>query len=125
MPKRGSDDHPTPRRITRRDFLATAIGAAGLLVGCRPAEPEIVTATKGELLSWRVQAVGLAEDLNVSIKGYPEIGRVTVPANGAEVSFRLLALRPGAGFPVVRSESEEPLGRLSVTGAHTADEEAM
>jgi len=53
MKEHKCDDNLSPRgalglskgRISRRDFLATMIGAAGLLAGCRPAEPAIVTAT--------------------------------------------------------------------------------
>ena len=40
------------------------------------------------------------------------------------VSFRLLASRPGSGFPVVDTGTDEVLGVVVVRGAHTADEEA-
>jgi hypothetical protein len=87
--------------------------------------PEVVQAVKGELLLLRMRASGLAQDLAVVVKGYPEIGSFHVPASGEEVAFRLRVVRPGAGFPIVREKDGEPLGMLKVSGAHTADEEAM
>ena len=87
--------------------------------------PEVVESAKGELLLWKARADGLEGDLSVSIKVYPEVGTVTVPASGDEVVFRMKALRPGAGFPIVRTDTGEALGALKVLGAHTPDEEAL
>jgi hypothetical protein len=88
--------------------------------------PEVVTADKGEIVEWRATGIGLTEDMTIMVKGYPELGEVVVPASGEEVVFRLMASRPGAGFPVVESGSDgEPLGMMKVAGAHTTDEEAM
>jgi len=87
--------------------------------------PEVVESAKGELLLWKVRAGGLESDISVSIKGYPEVGTVIVPASGDEVVFRMKAMRPGAGFPVVRTDTGEALGALKVIGAHTPDEEAL
>jgi hypothetical protein len=87
--------------------------------------PDVVESAKGELLLWKVRVGGLEGDLSVSIRGYPEVGTVTVPASGDEVVFRMKALRPGAGFPVVRTDTGEALGALKVLGAHTPDEEAL
>ena len=85
--------------------------------------PEVLVAQKGDLLLLKLRGLGLVEDLLVSVTGYPEMGTVTVPATGEQVGLRLLALRPGAGFPVVGVGSEKPLGMLKVAGAHTTDEE--
>jgi hypothetical protein len=87
--------------------------------------PEVVESAKGELLLWKIRAGRLEGNISISIKGYPEVGTVTVPASGDEVIFRMKALRPGAGFPVVRADSGEALGALKVLGPHTADEEAL
>jgi hypothetical protein len=88
--------------------------------------PDVVTAEKGELVLWRISGSGLEDDLTIAVKGYPEIVDVVVPATGEEVVLRLLATRPGAGFPIVEVGNEEaPLGMLKVGGAHTTDEEAM
>jgi hypothetical protein len=97
--------------------LEVSFGPTGMV-------PEIVEAAKGELVLWRAQGSGLERDLVIAVKGYPEVGSVVLPASGEPVVFRLRAERPGAGFPVVGDEGK-PLGMLKVSGAHTADEEAL
>ncbi len=87
--------------------------------------PETVEVDKGQLVLWKVSGAGLESDLEVAIQGYPEAGSIRIPASGEEVSFRLLATRPGSGFPVVETRTGVFLGRVNVVGAHTADEEAM
>ncbi|MCP3977927.1 MAG: hypothetical protein GY716_01170, partial [bacterium] len=102
-----------PDRVIELQF-----GAAGMV-------PALVESTKGDLLLWKATSSGLDRDLAVTIKGYPEVGRITVPASGEEVVFRMQAVRPGMGFPVVEAGVDGPLGMLRVHGAHTAEEEAM
>jgi len=87
--------------------------------------PDQVEATKGELLLWRATSSGLERDLFVSIKGYPELGEIPVPASGDEIVFRMKAARPGMGFPVMGAGTDKPRGMLKVHGAHTTDEEAL
>jgi len=87
--------------------------------------PGVVEAEKGELLWLEASAPELEDPLVVAVKGYPEFEPTEIPAGGEEVVLRLLALKPGAGFPVVRAESGEALGMIKVSGSHTADEEAM
>lgn len=102
----------TPDRVITAWF-----GPAGM-------DPDAVEASKGELVLWNVASRGLDRDVVVSIQGYPEVGEITVPASGAEIAFRMRAVRPGIGFPVMAAGAEQPVGRLRVVGAHTADEEA-
>ena len=85
-------------------------------------EPETIEADKGDLVLLKAVGRGLGGDLVLSIKGYPEVGLLTIPASGEEVEFRFLGSRPGAGFPIGPPEGE-PMGALRVTGAHTPDEE--
>jgi hypothetical protein len=87
--------------------------------------PDLVESVKGELLLWTGTSSGLDQDLVVSIKGYPEVGEITIPASGGEVVFRMKASRPGMGFPVMEAGTDKPLGMLKVHGAHTADEEIL
>ena len=88
-------------------------------------EPEVVMVAKGELVLWRAAVDGLDEDLEWTIKGYPEVGPVMVPADGGAVDVRFFATRPGAGFPIERVAGGEPLGMLKVSGPHTMDEAAL
>lgn len=87
-------------------------------------EPEIITADKDDLVLLRAAGRGLTEDLIVSIRGYPEAGPMTIPASGDPIEFRMLATKPGAGFPIGAAVGA-PLGMLKVTGAHTEDEGRM
>lgn len=87
--------------------------------------PEVFHADKGDLVLFRARANGLVDGLELSVKGYPEIGSVELPASGEPIEFRLMAVRPGTGFPIIRHEDEKIMGMLKVAGAHTADEEAM
>ncbi|HUV12375.1 MAG TPA: hypothetical protein VMY18_01965 [Acidobacteriota bacterium] len=87
--------------------------------------PESIDVSKGELVLWRVSGNNLTEDLEITVKGYPEAEAIIVPATGEEVSFRIMATRPGTGFPVIETGSGKSLGRMRVSGAHTLDEEAM
>jgi hypothetical protein len=98
--------------------LEIVIGVAGM-------SPEVVDVAKGDLVLLRARTDGLDEDLALSVTGYPEVEVFTLPVTGEGVEVRLLATRPGAGFPIIDASSGEPLGRLRVSGAHTLDEEAM
>ena len=57
----------------------------------------------------------------MAVRGYPEVQPIEVSA-GAPVSLRLLAVRPGSGFPIVDVGTGAALGALNVRGAHTEDE---
>ena len=87
--------------------------------------PDTVELEKGDLGELRMKGDALAEDLTIAVTGYPETGEVTVPASGEEVGLRILALRPGSGFPVIDVSGGRALGRVKVSGAHTLDEEEM
>jgi hypothetical protein len=104
--------HGTPDRVIEVRF-----DASGQV-------PDLVESSRGELLLWMATASGFDRDIVVSIKGYPEVGEITVPASGEPVVFRMKADRPGMGFPVMEAGSDTPLGMLRVNGSHTADEEA-
>jgi hypothetical protein len=86
--------------------------------------PERVEIDKGELVAWTARNAAEEGELALAIKGYPELEPVRVAAGEGSVSFRLLASRPGSGFPVIDAGTDEVLGVVVVRGAHTADEEA-
>ncbi len=86
--------------------------------------PEIIDVGKGDLVLLRLDGGQLAERAVISVRGYPEIGDVSVGPGAEPTELRFFAVRPGAGFPVLGPDGEA-LGMIRVTGAHTADEEAM
>ena len=86
--------------------------------------PDVITARKDDLLLWKLHGEGLDQPVRLAVRGYEDAGTVTVPPTGEVVEFRILAHRPGAGFPVVAEGQSAPLGMLKVTGAHTTEEEA-
>jgi hypothetical protein len=97
--------------------VEVSFGAEGMV-------PERVEVEKGELVAWTARIAPEGEELVVTIKGYPELDPVAIAAGDEATSFRLLASRPGAGFPIVEAGADEALGVLVVRGPHTADEAA-
>jgi hypothetical protein len=86
--------------------------------------PDRIEVDKGELVLWTVESALDEGERSIAVKGYPDLDPVRVVAGEGPVSFRLLATRPGSGFPVVESGTEEVLGVMVVRGPHTADEQA-
>lgn len=86
--------------------------------------PEIIEVAKGDLVLLEVSGVELTEAIALTVRGYPEIGEVTVAPTGNPIELRFFASRPGAGFPVIGTD-DRPLGMIRVTGAHTEDEAAL
>ena len=92
-----------------------------ILVGPDGMEPDMVEVAKDDLVLFRVTGQGLSGALTLSFSGYPEVTAITIPADGDLVETRVLASRPGTGFPIVGDDGQ-PMGMMRVTGAHTADE---
>ncbi len=121
----GSREHPdevVADWIGYRTERGTPDLVLDVVFGPSGMEPEMIEADKDDLVLLRVMGTGLAEDLDLSIRGYPEAGSLTVPASGEVVEVRFLASKPGTGFPI-GAVGSDPMGVLRVTGAHTADEE--
>ena len=78
--------------------------------------PSRVEVEKGELVEWAVRSTVEDGEVSVSIKGYPEVEPVRVTAGAEPAVFRVLATRPGSGFPIVEGESGAVLGTLVVRG---------
>jgi hypothetical protein len=94
-----------------------------LSFGVNGMAPEVVELKKGELVEWSIVGRQLGADLRVRLRGYEELGELLIPASGDPVTVRMLATRPGAGFPVVRTDDDSILGQVRVVGPHTVDEE--
>lgn len=88
-------------------------------------EPERVELEKGELVTWVFRATGLESDVGVVLRGYEELGEILLRASGEPVERRMLAVRPGEGFPWTQLDNGSVLGQVRVRGAHTADEAAQ
>jgi hypothetical protein len=93
-----------------------------VVIGSGGVSPERIEVNRDELVVWKVRGADPDGELAFSIKGYPELGTIRLPQEGEEVSFRILASRPGSGFPIIEAESGEVLGVMNVRGAHTQDE---
>lgn len=87
--------------------------------------PETIQLEKGSLVVWEVEGRELETDQVLVVRGYEHLGEIVVPAAGTAVTFRMLATKPGEGFPLIRESDGAVMGRVRVTGAHTPDEEAM
>jgi hypothetical protein len=96
-----------------------------LVLGPEGLTPETVQLEKGSLVVWEIEGRELKVDQVLHVRGYEHLGEIAVPASGRPVTFRMLATKPGEGFPLIRESDGRVVGRLRVTGAHTPDEEAM
>jgi hypothetical protein len=96
-----------------------------LVLGPEGLTPETVQVEKGALVVWEIESRELKVDQVLHVRGYEHLGEIAVPASGTPVTFRMLATKPGEGFPLIRESDGKVVGRLRVTGAHTPDEEAM
>ena len=86
--------------------------------------PEVVEVAKGDLVLFRINGDQLDDAVTMSIRGYPEVGDFVIAPSKESTELRFFATRPGMGFPIVGTD-ERALGMIRVTGAHTADEEAL
>lgn len=88
-------------------------------------EPGVIQIQKGQLVEWVLRTQGLDTDIAVTLRGYEhQLGAIALPASGEPVWQRMMADRPGEGFPFVRLDNDEILGLVRIRGAHTADEAA-
>jgi len=88
-------------------------------------DPPVVKIKKGELVEWAFEGRGLGEDTTMVLRGYEELGEISVPATGEIVQVRLLATKPGEGFALLSVPDGEVLGQLRVEGPHTPEEEGL
>jgi len=87
--------------------------------------PDVVEFEKGELVECAIEGRDLDRDLTIRLRGYEEVGEIHIPQSGEVVFVRILASRPGAGFPFFDTASKDVLGQIRVSGAHTREEEDM
>jgi hypothetical protein len=121
---REHDDETVTDWIGYRTARGAPDREVALTLGPDGLSPERVEVDMGELVAWTVRSTVEDEERALAIKGYPELEPVPVAPGEEPTSFRLLATRPGAGFPIVEAGGDEALGVLVVRGSHTADEAA-
>jgi len=88
-------------------------------------QPEVIVLNKNEIVEWVFSSQNIEEDISLYLKGYKELGNFSVPATGETFKLRMLANRPGAGFPFLKTSDDTPVGMVKVLGTHTSDEEEM
>lgn len=103
----------TPDKIVK-----IAVSPAGM-------EPDVVILEKNELVEWVFFAKDLKGGYEFYLKGYDEIGKIKLVSSDGQITVRMFANKPGAGFPFINVANEKPVGMVKVMGAHTADEEMM
>ncbi len=121
---REHDDETLTDWIGYRTLRGEPDREVGLTFGPDGLSPDRVEVEKGELVVWTVFNTVEDGERTIAIKGYPELEPVRIAPGEEPTSFRLLASRPGSGFPIVEAGADEVLGVLVVRGPHTADEEA-
>ena len=87
--------------------------------------PDVVLVNKDEIVEWIFvpQEPGIHDF--VQLKGYDEMSKIEILSGGDPVVVRMLADKPGEGFPFIRLSDNRTLGMVKVIGAHTNDEEVM
>ena len=98
--------------------VSIALTSAGMV-------PYVVELEKGELVECAIEGRDLDRDVTIRLRGYEEVGDIRIPQSGETVLVRILATKPGAGFPFVDTGSGDVLGQVRVTGSHTREEEDM
>jgi len=87
--------------------------------------PDIIQMQKGEIVVWNIRPVNENIQGRFQLKGFEEMTNIEIKSGGMPVSLRMLADKPGDGFPFIRISDGRPMGMVKVKGAHTSDEEAM
>jgi hypothetical protein len=87
--------------------------------------PEVLPLEKGELVVLEMRAEGFDEELRLRIRGYEELDEIVLAPSGEVLAVRVLATRPGEGFPVTRVDDGRAMGRIRVAGLHTPIEEDL
>ena len=88
-------------------------------------KPQVILLSKDDIVEWIFKPVGLEFRDSIQLKGYEEMTNIEIPAGGESVVIRMLADKPGDGFPIIRLSDNSTLGMVKVIGAHTSDEEVM
>jgi hypothetical protein len=88
-------------------------------------EPAIVVCNKNEIIHLEIKKNDQIRYQFIFIRGYEEMGKFKFPEGESLLTIKLMADKPGSGFPIIMDGIDQPIGMLKVLGAHTMDEEVM
>ncbi len=88
-------------------------------------KPQVILLSKDDIVEWIFMPTEPGFRDSIQLKGYEEMTNIEIPAGGESVVIRMLADKPGEGFPIIRLSDNSTLGMVKVIGAHTSDEEVM
>ena len=88
-------------------------------------DPDVFTFDKNQIIQLDIKNVDKIDDRLLRIKGYEKYGPFRFMKNEEVLRIRLMADKPGSGFPILLDGIEQPLGMIKVSGSHTQDEEVM
>jgi hypothetical protein len=88
-------------------------------------EPAVVIFNKNEIIQLEIEKIGQIKNQLFFIRGYEEVGKFKFPEGESFLTIRMIADKPGAGFPILMEGLDQPLGMIKVLGAHTRDEEVL
>jgi hypothetical protein len=87
--------------------------------------PGVLVFKKNEIIQIEVENFSQIINPRFFIKGYEEVGNFKFPEGESFLIFRMMADKPGSGFPIMMEGIDQPIGMIKVLGAHTMDEEVM
>ena len=88
-------------------------------------DPGILVFNKNEIIQLEFEIIGQFNAVQISIKGYEDVGKLIFPKGESTMTIKMIADKPGAGFPILMDGNDQPIGMIKVLGAHTMDEEVM
>ncbi len=88
-------------------------------------EPAVVVFNKNEIIQLEIEKIGQIKNQLFFIRGYEEVGKFKFPEGESFLTIKMIADKPGSGFPIMMEGIDQPVGMIKVLGAHTMDEEVM
>lgn len=87
--------------------------------------PGVLVFNKNDIIQLEIEKIGHINNILISIKGYEEVGNFIFTEGISFITVKMIADKPGSGFPIMMEGIDQPIGMIKVLGAHTLDEEVM
>jgi hypothetical protein len=88
-------------------------------------DPNVFVIKKNHFIQLDIKNMDQLNGKSLIIKGYEEMGTFRFMKEESYLSVKLIADKPGSGFPIILEGIQQPVGMIKVEGAHTLDEEVM